>query len=668
MADTESFRAEVEGMLTVFRTRASGLFEPTRPNEVRVFANGTYGVLYARPSKHVRRLLSLDREVLVLSAGYKELQQRAIQLAVDIIDGTDGRLERTVAIILHRDFHGNHKLRNWGREHGLTVIPVHMATDVLPTGDVLERLLLSEFFTHDPFDVTGPVSDDNQFYGRRDEAQDLARQLQKGQVRSCLGIRKLGKTSILHRVLAVIQDYHDCFAVVVDCSKDSVWSMDAGELLAAIAKAASVSFTADDFCSEVNSSVPGSSISEASKNLVSILRTAPGTVVLLFDEVDYLTPASPTAAHWATDFNPFWRNLRAAYQELARTKTRLSVLVSGVSSKWFCEESIAGVENAALAFLPEEYLSPLPWGASVAMIQHVGRTSGLIFEDGAAAVIAETCSNMPFWIRKAGSYIHRNFPIESRPAAISEAAVRPLTSAFVQSEGASIAAVALSHLFRVYPELRPVAQACLEQDASAHPRHLINALYKYGVIVTPSAYPDITGSMMSAGLELALERPAVSSVAETDAASPVRTPTLKFESLDEWAEELALVNAQRNKLEARLRVMVLNFLRLDSLQNKQKGTLRDRLLQVFEETRRATVQHLTPDDVVQRFNWSDLINVIERNWRLFEGLFHDKALFSKHCAVINDRYDAHAKHADKADLANYRRSLAWLQDALAKVG
>jgi hypothetical protein len=661
---TDEHRTEIKQMLTAFRTRARELFQPTTPDEFKVYGKGTYGLLYAKPKWGVRQLLAIDREVLVLATSFPDLHARTNTLAIELIDGSDGRLERTVAIVIHRDPDGDAKLRNWGRDVGLTVIPLFMGGADLPSGTELERRLLAEFFSRDPFDVTGPVSDDNEFYGRRDEAQDLARQLQEGQVRSCLGIRKIGKTSVLHRVLAILQDYHDCYTIVVDCSKDSVWQMNAPQLLGAIAGAIPRAVKSEDYCAEVSSGTP-QDLTRAYRDLIESLRSTAGTVVLMMDETDYITPGSPTARHWRSEFNPFWRNLRAAYQEVARSPARLSVLVGGVSSKWFLQESIDSIENAALAFLPEEYLAPISQGASVAMIQRLGRTSGLIFEEGAAAVIAETCSNLPFWIRKAGSYVHRHIEVEPRPLTISHQQARLLADAFIRSEGASIAEVALSHLFRVYPELRPVAAACVSGDASAHSAFLRNTLHKYGIISTPSAYPDISGRMMAAGLELALSNDRAAGA--TDAPSGSGEP-LRFDSLNEWAEELAAVGAQRNVVEKRLRFLVLNFLRYDVLQQKQKGSLADRLLRGIEERRRVQLQHLPPDELVEKYMWLDLVRLIEKEWQLFAPVFGDRAQFSGHANVVNNRPDAHAKDADRADLAAYRASVYWLEDALARAG
>ena len=53
------------------------------------------------------------------------------------------------------------------------------------------------------------------------------------------------------------------------------------------------------------------------------------------------------------------------------------MLIGGVSTYWFTVESIDGVENAVLAFIPEEYLSPMPEGATVAMLRRLGRIAGL---------------------------------------------------------------------------------------------------------------------------------------------------------------------------------------------------------------------------------------------------------------------------------------------------
>jgi hypothetical protein len=198
---------------------------------LRQFETGEYFVLFGRGSKRVRNILGIEREILILGNVYADQQARSIKFARRIINESDGRLESTICVIVHQDVRGNAKLKRWGRENGLAIIPVHTSTGILPRGQELERLLSYEFFTQDPFDVTGPVASDAQFYGRRAEAQELARKLQFGHIRSCFGIRKIGKTSILHRVLAEIKNSYDAATLFIDCQRDDVFTLDAGSLL-----------------------------------------------------------------------------------------------------------------------------------------------------------------------------------------------------------------------------------------------------------------------------------------------------------------------------------------------------------------------------------------------------------------------------------------------------
>jgi hypothetical protein len=233
---------------------------------------------------------------------------------------------------------------------------------------------------------------------------------------------------------------------MVDCSKDAIWSMSAAQLLAAIEKAVETAYDDEEEYYAAARSYPAEvSISAACDALISTLKKAKSPVIIFFDEVDYITPSSPTAPEkWLTEFNPFWRNLRAVYQEITRTSSCLSVLVSGVSSKWFRVESINGVENAALTFIPEEYLSPLPSGSAIAMIQDIGEVAGLRFGSDIAKQIADSCGNFPFWIRKACSFIHRNIEINARPCEVDSSAASSLLDTFILGYSPAVVKFAIS--------------------------------------------------------------------------------------------------------------------------------------------------------------------------------------------------------------------------------
>jgi hypothetical protein len=654
-----------EEMMEGFARATHALLKVTRAHDFTVHQKGLFGVAYFKPVRRVARLLAAYRELLVLCSTFEDQQQRTVNLAADIIYDSDGRLEKTIAVILHRDMAGDRKLKNWGRELGLRVIPLFMPNCELPGGDRLERMLFSEFYSHDPFDITGPVHEDDQFYGRRDEAQDLARQLQQGQIRSCLGIRKIGKTSVINRVLFLLQDYDDCHSVMIDCSKDIVFGMNAAQLLDVIASSVDAAILDKDSYAEVAALTTERPMADAYNNLVAAVRRAPGPVILFFDEVDYITPGSTTAAvRWRTEFNTFWRNLRAVYQELTRTNAVLSVLISGVSSKWFRVESIDGIENAALTLIPEEYLSPLPAGASVAMLNDIGSTAGLLFDEGAARLIAEASSNIPYWSRKAASHVHRAIETESRPCHLAVDLITSLVDEFIDSEGAAVAELALGHLFRVYPELKSVATACYNVDGMTQPAQLTGILERYGVVKkSRGGNPVISGKMMREGMRHYLEG---ARATQEDGTEPAYD-ALRFASVDEWAEELAALGALRNKIELLLRTIGLNFIRFSSLQDKNKASVAERVLRVIDTSRRTRLQALTPDEAIKKFLWTDLVALIDREWELFAPIFADKGVFRRHADVLNQRYDAHAKDIDRASVAEYRRSAQWFEESLSRM-
>jgi hypothetical protein len=333
--------------------------------------------------------------------------------------------------------------------------------------------------------------------------------------------------------------------------------------------------------------------------------------------------------------------------------------VGGVSTFWFTVESIDGVENAALSFIPEEYLSPMPEGATVAMLRRLGRVAGLHLDDGASELVAKATGNMPYWARKCCSYVHRHIPITERPCTIDAQRIAPLIESFVADEGAAISEVALRHLFRVYPQLLEATRKCRLGDAHTVPEPLRRTLRRYGVL---SHKDELSGAMLSRAFEslIAEARDSATTVA------PVSTAERRL-GLGEWAEELAVLGKRRNILERRLRELAINFIRFDSLTSGKKSEVKDRVVCILPEARRTEMRHLSAEEAISKFLWTDLIKLIVKEWGLFGRLFGDKAQFLQACDLVNDRFDAHAKQADQADFALYRRALSQLEERVAAI-
>ena len=521
----------------------------------------------------------------------------------------------------------------------------------------MERLLSFEFFTQDPFDVTGPVANDAQFFGRRTEAQDLARKLQSGHIRACFGIRKIGKTSILHRILAELNDNYDTVTLFIDCQRDDVFGLDAAGLLHSITQSLVSLKASGRPYAEVGAPPVQATLAEAAREFQAALAEFDIPVLLAFDEIDYITPSNGGAQQWRTGFVEFWRNVRAAYHAAARDGRKVSLLISGVSSRWFSVESIDGVENAALAFIPEEYLSPLPRGAANAMIKSIGAMAGLRFEEPALDAISSFCSDMPFWIPKACSSIHGKIETALRPVTLSYSTVASMLDAYGRDEGAALAKVALQHLFRVYPELRAPSIKLLDQNPDL-PVGLRRTLCRHGIVNASGA---VSGTMM---------RMAVAMVAEEEPLADGNAHSDRGETrplVSEWAEELAGISYRRNTMERTLRSITINFLRVAALSTKDGNPAKTTLLAAVPQKRRAELEPFNLEAIADKLLWLELVAVIDKNWSLFERVFGDKTAFNENAKIVNDRPDAHAKQLEPGDVAMHRRALQWLNDRLARI-
>jgi len=100
---------------------------------------------------------------------------------------------------------------------------------------------------------------------------------------------------------------------------------------------------------------------------------------------------------------------------------------------------------------------------------------------------------------------------------------------------------------------------------------------------------------------------------------------------------------------------------------KNLAGLKEKLLRFHPESMRSRYTHLSAEDIVSKYNWTDLVALMSKEWEIFKIVFGDKGEFQMHCGVVNDRPDCHAKEADAADIALMRRSLSWLEERVGRL-
>jgi hypothetical protein len=646
---------------TALKKALEGLFTITHYEE-KTIHRGRYSVMLAKPSKNISASLSIDREALILIANYKDIQAKTIDVANDLIKSFRARVEKTIAIIAHSDQRGRNRLKNWGRESNLTVISIYIP-DLSESFNVEEirRLLNYELYSSDPFQVNGPVCSDMDFFGRRTEATDIARQLKNERILSIFGIRKIGKTSLINRIIESAKEAGDVHIAFIDCSSDRFYKLNAHDALTKVAQC--IQYAIQDGYASIPDLPQQEGISYHSLFSSLLDLDDARAVALVFDELDYITPWNREAPHWETEFVDFWRELRSFYQEMTRRPLKLSMLVSGVSSTFFRIGYIGDRENPVLTFVPETYMQPFPRGASVAMLKALSNRCGLEWSPEGLDYIAERCGDFPYWCRMAASYFHRSLEIDKRPLKISLELTGSMFADFLEKEGVSIARVALLDLQKRFPDIP--FRNFVTSEATKIPTDRVQIIASYGLTVgRRGSYAAKPGLISEALSQLETEGLlAPKGVTELNAPRYLEVTDTLALSTSAWAEELAVINRRRNLLEADIRYMIRATLRAG---NRNRGAWHEHVLSALSCERRQKLTDISGASLMEKLYWIELKNIVSKNWTEFEGIFNDKKRFLSAMDNINDRPDAHAKlkHVDLAEIALQRRDLDWLEQCL----
>jgi hypothetical protein len=132
----------------------------------------------------------------------------------------------------------------------------------------------------------------------------------------------------------------------------------------------------------------------------------------------------------------------------------------------------------------------------------------------------------------------------------------------------------------------------------------------------------------------------------------------------EWAAELGRLAELHNDVELRMRALIHSTLASEERARGERGWAEREILAAIRSKEHSRVGSGSPDQLLARLYWIELIAIIGRQWRLFARAFGDLQELRAKARIVNDRPFAHAKPLDVADLALYRRELSWFRTKL----
>ena len=368
-------------------------------------------------NRHLRELLGTSREILVWVSEFEEFQARAIMQASEQIAQKRPRLSEDFAIVIT----GDPQTRRYVEEHALDLqthfvgFSINELKHFQPIGpDDFLRALQNRFFEKDLYWMSPAITSPSAFFGRRGLISELSSQLRRGAGHVGLfGLRKMGKTSLLYRLLDSLKATGSVFTAHIDMERvDAVsptpsyffWTL--GQQLsdtnAAIRRIKGLRMFGF-YTSFSSIEQPDTILEMFDHDVRHVLRNSKSNIVVLLDEIELMSPETP-GSRWGDSFVRIWRLLRGLAQE---NPGRFSFFVTGTNPSCIEASRLLGRDNPIYNYFDRRFLSPFTSEECFELLSRLGARMGLQWSREAATRVVQYVGGHPFLLRAFGSRIHK---------------------------------------------------------------------------------------------------------------------------------------------------------------------------------------------------------------------------------------------------------------------
>lgn len=429
------------------------------------FLGGVYSdcaVVSVRFSGAIESAFGFTRELMLLYTPFRDLQQRTFEMAFTEVKRRGDKVTPDIVFIRSEDPRANVKLDDWSSP-GRLAIPFDFDEDD-PVGIV--RLLKEHLHARDLFNETTPVTG-VKFFGRKTLLQSLRDDVLHQRVSGIFGLRKAGKTSVLmqlsedlqhDRVISVLVDL-ETFPSPPDDPVDDIITEIRRRVLEEV-KVRGLS------ASKMAQLAEGSSIvkfKNALQTLVEKLSDEGYTLLLMLDEIEYLTPADriDVAEGPMPRISQFLASLRSVVQETSN----FTFLLSGLTSAILESGRLYGRPNPLFSWAKSNYLGPFERQDADNLAKSVGARMGIAIDPGALEALYEASGGHAYLYRNLASAVVASLDMEVDIRRITRAAVlRELEDWEISVRGHVHEMI--NHVGRYYPTESVVLELLMEDPAA----------------------------------------------------------------------------------------------------------------------------------------------------------------------------------------------------------
>lgn len=288
----------------------------------------------------------------------------------------------------------------------------------------LVGLLRQHLHVRDLFNETTPVSG-TRFFGRKTLLQSLREDVLSQSVAGIFGLRKAGKTSVLYQlredlradnVISVLIDL-ETYPSPPDDPVDDIIEELRRRILGEL-RERSISPGKMGSLRERPSILE---FKDALQGLVRKLERDDHRIVLMLDEIEYLTPASMVEAAEAP--MPRISQFLAALRSVVQETNGFTFLLAGLTSALLESGRLYGRPNPLFSWAKSRYVGPLEQVEADRLATNLGARMGIAIDPGALAALYEASGGHAYLYRNLASTVITSLSMEQMQRRMTRADV-----------------------------------------------------------------------------------------------------------------------------------------------------------------------------------------------------------------------------------------------------
>jgi serine/threonine-protein kinase len=433
------------------------LRSPLREDVARIFERAGFSITYAtqsnerpqlwgyfvRPNDKLQSLLGTAQEILVWVSEFLEFQARTVTRCQDLLSLHRPRLSETMCFVLTADLETEHKVDSTAALLNTAYVGYSIRdfrSFLGKEGGDFVRDIQTRLFSKDLYFLSTAITARDAFFGRRQLLNEIQALLRPGSSHVALfGLRKMGKTSLLYRVLELLRAGGDTMVAHIDVQRIDAINPSAEYLLWSLGEQIFDSNPAVQRLGGFRLFGTKSTFSSLKRDepvlelfdhdLRRVLLRTEQTLVILLDEVELI--AHP---RWGESHIRVWRLLRAFDQEFGG---RLGYFITGTNPSCIEQNRLGTHDNPTYNYFDLRFLEPLSGSECSELLVKLGRPMGITWNEQAIARLVQLVGGHPFLLRSYGSYLHRATLPRRNEVAFGPDKVNAAVEAFLSSRSAT---------------------------------------------------------------------------------------------------------------------------------------------------------------------------------------------------------------------------------------